>query len=119
MPAFHGSSQLLMHLVHCNVLITGVFCSCQHWSQGAFCAGAVHFCAWRTHKLHSLSQPTLSSCQELAARKKVADEENLMVDEISSCESWRDLLEILEDEAGPAGSGLTLFVGVKVCMCVC
>lgn len=39
-----------------------------------------------------------------------------MVDEISSCESWRDLLEILEDEAGPAGSGLTLFVGVKVYM---
>jgi len=55
-------------------------------------------------------QPT---AEELAARKKVADEENLMVDEISSCESWRDLLEILEDEAGPAGSGLTLFVGVK------
>lgn len=37
-----------------------------------------------------------------------------MVEEISSCESWKDLLEILEDEAGPDGTGLTLFVGVKV-----
>jgi hypothetical protein len=43
-----------------------------------------------------------------------------MVEEISSCESWRDLLEILEDEAAPKGSGLTMFVGVKVCvLCVC